>query len=566
MNNITTLCFCFASLFIPSLAVDTISANHTIGDGETIVSSGETFELGFFSPGNSTRRYLGIWYNKISKGKVVWVANRVIPITDKSGVLKFDERGVLILVIQNGRVIWSSNTSRQAQNPVAQLLDSGNLVIRNENDRSTENFFWQSFEHPGNTFLPGMKVGSLASGLYVIISSWKSNDDPSPGPYTFEIDEKGLELVVRKNSVLKSRSGPWNGVGFSGLPNVKPNPSLSYAFVSNDREAYLAYDIINSSIPFILVFNQDGVLERLAWIDRLNNWIVYSSAVGDICDNYALCGAYGRCTIGNSPVCGCLNRFVPKKQTEWAREDWSSGCIPRTPLNCQNGDGFIKYYSIKLPESKIWAINRSMTTEECRMKCLNNCSCMAYTNSDKRGNGSGCILWFGDLMDIKQYTEDGQDIYIRMASSEVEKKENNTEQWSSHDESLDLPRFDLAAITNATSNFSFNNLLGKGGFGPVYKVWKLYKEGRSLELIDELKVESCYVSEVLKSIHIGLLCVQHSPEHRPSMSTVVLMLGGDGVLPQPQEPGFFTKRKLIEENKKDLNSTNEVTITTLDGR
>jgi len=38
------------------------------------------------------------------------------------------------------------------------------------------------------------------------------------------------------------------------------------------------------------------------------------------------------------------------------------------------------------------------------------------------------------------------------------------------DESLDLPHFDLTAIANATSNFSFNNLLGHGGFGPVYKV------------------------------------------------------------------------------------------------
>jgi hypothetical protein len=30
--------------------------------------------------------------------------------------------------------------------------------------------------------------------------------------------------------------------------------------------------------------------------------------------------------------------------------------------------------------------------------------------------------------------------------------------------------FDLAVITNATDNFSNNNKLGEGGFGPVYKV------------------------------------------------------------------------------------------------
>jgi hypothetical protein len=41
------------------------------------------------------------------------------------------------------------------------------------------------------------------------------------------------------------------------------------------------------------------------------------------------------------------------------------------------------------------------------------------------------------------------------------------------------------------------------------------------------------------------------------------MLEGDGALPQPQEPGFFTERKLIEENKKDIFSTNDVTITKL---
>ena len=47
------------------------------------------------------------------------------------------------------------------------------------------------------------------------------------------------------------------------------------------------------------------------------------------------------------------------------------------------------------------------------------------------------------------------------------------------------------------------------------------------------------------------------------MSRVVHMLEGDEALPQPKEPGFFTERKLIEENKKDIFSTNEVKITKL---
>ena len=35
---------------------------------------------------------------------------------------------------------------------------------------------------------------------------------------------------------------------------------------------------------------------------------------------------------------------------------------------------------------------------------------------------------------------------------------------------MELPEFDLNTIVIATDNFSDNNKLGQGGFGPVYKV------------------------------------------------------------------------------------------------
>ena len=38
------------------------------------------------------------------------------------------------------------------------------------------------------------------------------------------------------------------------------------------------------------------------------------------------------------------------------------------------------------------------------------------------------------------------------------------------EEELDLPLFDMATLSSATNNFSTNNILGKGGFGTVYKV------------------------------------------------------------------------------------------------
>ena len=47
--------------------------------------------------------------------------------------------------------------------------------------------------------------------------------------------------------------------------------------------------------------------------------------------------------------------------------------------------------------------------------------------------------------------------------------ENNEGQ-----EHLELPLFDLDTLLNATNNFSSDNKLGEGGFGPVYKVWSYF--------------------------------------------------------------------------------------------
>lgn len=46
---------------------------------------------------------------------------------------------------------------------------------------------------------------------------------------------------------------------------------------------------------------------------------------------------------------------------------------------------------------------------------LRNCSCVAYAMT----NFSGCRAWFGDLLDIREYSEDGQDLYVWMPASEI---------------------------------------------------------------------------------------------------------------------------------------------------
>ncbi|KAF3971864.1 hypothetical protein CMV_004579 [Castanea mollissima] len=74
--------------------------------------------------------------------------------------------------------------------------------------------------------------------------------------------------------------------------------------------------------------------------------------------------------------------------------------------------------------------------------------------------------------------------------------------------------------------------------------WKQWKNGTPIELLDPTVRGSHSRNEVIRCIHIGLLCVQENPANRPTMATVVLMLDSYSVsLQLPQQPAFLLRNK-----------------------
>ncbi|KAK3019229.1 hypothetical protein RJ639_003812 [Escallonia herrerae] len=71
--------------------------------------------------------------------------------------------------------------------------------------------------------------------------------------------------------------------------------------------------------------------------------------------------------------------------------------------------------------------------------------------------------------------------------------------------------------------------------------WRLHHEDMSRELVNPMVIigTSLYLSKAMRSVQLGLLCVQKYLEDRPSMSSVVLLLGRDCGLPLPKHPEFF---------------------------
>ena len=142
-----------------SYAIYNITTSQALSHNQTLVSSNQIFELGFFSPNNSANQYVGIWYKQISPFKVVWVANRENPITvrDSPPSLTISSNGNLELLNGNRNSIWSTKVKIQSNDSsVAILSDFGNLVLK---DDASGQELWKSFEHLGDTFLPGAVLG-----------------------------------------------------------------------------------------------------------------------------------------------------------------------------------------------------------------------------------------------------------------------------------------------------------------------------------------------------------------------------------------------------------------------
>jgi len=68
--------------------------------------------------------------------------------------------------------------------------------------------------------------------------------------------------------------------------------------------------------------------------------------------------------------------------------------------------------------------------------------------------------------------------------------------------------------------------------------FKLYKKGRTMEILDQDIAASADPDQVKLCVQIGLLCVQGDPHQRPSMRRVSLLLSRKpGHLEEPDHPG-----------------------------
>ncbi|KAL8536909.1 hypothetical protein ACS0TY_012188 [Phlomoides rotata] len=166
---------------------------------------------------------------------------------------------------------------------------------------------------------------------------------------------------------------------------------------------------------------------------------------------------------------------------------------------------------LKHPDMLEFWFNTSMSLDECQAECLKNCSCTAYVYPHITNGGSGCVMWFGDLINTRHLpgADTKQNTYVRLPlsqlddystpESEKEKKRPTRlllilisiatgvilsgfinvgifmirrpkkQAIKMNNEDLELPLLKFARFVATTNNFSKENMIEEGDFGPVYK-------------------------------------------------------------------------------------------------
>ncbi|MBA0807543.1 hypothetical protein Gohar_023342 [Gossypium harknessii] len=533
------------------------------------------------------------------------------PLFDKFGILIIDEVGSLKVSHGGGSPFVLSSPARTASNVSATLLDSGNFISRElSSDGSTKRILWQSFDYPTDTLLPGMKLGiNFKTGHNWSLSSWISDAVPATGSFTLGVDPSGAsQWIISWKGKPYWTSGLWRNRDkhFDLAPELSNESDHHFSYTENEEERYFFSTNKNHSMSGYSITSSGEILER---------------------SKAAPFRSYGLYRSNNLPT-GCIQPTANKCSTDYscvafAYDDRTASCdVWSRGLSSKSHPIFYKettqlYFmladnsseldkSIFLVVSLVLALGFLSTMfllivkELVRSKDAEQKSVLDWKKQYNiiEGVGQG-LLYLHKYSRLKVIHRDlkasnillDDDMNPKISDFGMAKifghhdSEANTERivgtygymspeyamdgiYSTRSDMFSFGVLLLEIITGRKHN-SFHSL--SGHLSLVAYAWEAWNEGRALELIDPSLGESYPKDEVMRCIHVGLLCGQDNPVDRPTILDALSMMYSEGnQLPTPKPPAYYFSRNRDEpeivECELQIFSPNNLSITEMEAR
>ncbi|EYU43089.1 hypothetical protein MIMGU_mgv1a002648mg [Erythranthe guttata] len=338
------------------------------------------------------------------------------------------------------------------------------------------------------------------------LTCWNSSTDPGVGYYTFGRDQ-GVYTILKRTTVhwKSGEPGPFPLLN-NDLPSIVAQIFLNPDTGLNQQNSQSVRNFItyhNNTRPSSFYHNSRILMNSSGEIQYYNystdgggKWLLFWSAPQTWCSVYDSCGKFGICNnLEDKPMCQCPPGFTPTSSEHWSNGEYSEGCDRMESIKCNQNqtDKFIKL-TLARPGGQVLPFDQAQKRADCQKECLDNCKCEAYwytarniTDRDTGKPAAKCWIWTAQLENLHGDYTDNNKLYLSLRvpssavenrgrtdrlmlfSNESERQVNDLMMHENNQGSIDVPFYNLDVILSATDNFSDANMLGRGGFGPVYK-------------------------------------------------------------------------------------------------
>ncbi|XP_024159152.1 G-type lectin S-receptor-like serine/threonine-protein kinase RLK1 [Rosa chinensis] len=386
---ISSLFLVLESLFVQTNSgkVDVgASLSATAGNSTSWLSPSGDFAFGFRQLENSDLFLLSLWYAKIPDRTIVWYANNgdSPAAVAKGSLLNLTADSGLVLTSPRGVQLWKSE-SISGVVAFGVLNDTGNFVLEGDNSES----LWETFNYPTHTILPGQDIEKGGK-----LRSQRSETNFSKGRFELRMQDDGNLVLVTINLPTEFVNAPYYASDTTGDSNSSTAGtklefnSSGYMYVLRENGEKLtikeAETVSARSFYLRATLNFDGVFAQYSHPrDSSGNWSVVWSVPDNICNmevasGLGVCGYNSICTLqGQRPTCAC-----PKGYSLLDPNDPYGNCKPDFIQGCEEDklSPTNDIYEVQMLNNTDWPLSDFMqlnpsTPESCNQSCFEDCLC-----------------------------------------------------------------------------------------------------------------------------------------------------------------------------------------------